>query len=354
MKNVEKLFVYSNNSIYEALATIQDGSVEITLVVDEERHLIGTITDGDIRRAILRGTDMGDRVDTLLEGRPHPHQKPTVALVGTPTDVILQIMREKVIQHVPLLDDEGRVVELVWMSELIEDVELPPSAIIMAGGFGSRLLPLTKKLPKPMLPVGGKPLLEHIIEQLREAGIERVNLTTHYKKEVIADYFGDGQEFGLEIRYLEEDQPLGTAGALSLLEAQDEPLLVINGDILSQIDFRAMLGFHKDHKADMTVAVRQYNFDIPFGVIEVDGVNINSISEKPTMSHFINAGIYLLNPEICRFIQKNQPYHMTDLIDRAITEGQKVICFPVYEDWRDVGRPEDYELAQSDAENGKD
>lgn len=353
MKDVAKLFVHLENTVYEALATIQNGHVEIALVVDDACRLIGTITDGDIRRAILGGVDMADRIEKLLERRVHPYDEPTTALLGTQPDDLLQTMRERMLRHIPLLDGEGRVVELAWISELIEDVELPLSAVVMAGGYGTRLHPLTDNLPKPMLPVGDRPLLERIIDQLRQAGIQRVNLTTHYKKNIITEHFGDGTGFGVDIRYLEEDQPLGTAGALCLLEAQEEPLLVINGDILSQIDFRAMMAFHREHEADMTVAVRQYKFSIPFGVVQVDGIKVTKMSEKPMVSHFVNAGVYLLNSDLCRLIPKDQSYDMTDLISRSVTEGRQVICFPVHEYWLDIGQHTDYKQAQLDLKNGK-
>src|ERR1044072_3325114 len=176
-------------------------------------------------------------------------------------------------------------------------------AVIMAGGYGTRLLPLTDQIPKPMLPVGDRPLLEIIVDQLKEAGIRQVNVATHYKSEAISDHFKNGEDFGVDIRYVKEDQPLGTAGALSLLEESDEPLLVINGDILTRVDFHAMLNFHREHAADLTVAVRQYEFRVPYGVIDTDGVAVTGISEKPMVRQFINAGIYLLNPRTQRRTQ---------------------------------------------------
>jgi NDP-sugar pyrophosphorylase family protein len=204
-----------------------------------------------------------------------------------------------------------------------------------------------------MLPVGDQPLLELIIEQLRQAGIRRVNLTTHYKGEIIARHFGDGRDFGVEIRYVKEDQPLGTAGALSLLDESDQPLLVVNGDILTRVDFRAMLDFHREHQAHMTVAVRQYEFRVPYGVIKTDGVAITGISEKPLARYFINAGIYLLNPKVCRFIPNGQSYDMTDLISRLVAAGRRVVGFPVREYWLDIGQVEDYQRALADVRNGE-
>ena len=204
-----------------------------------------------------------------------------------------------------------------------------------------------------MLSVGGRPLMEVILEQLRQVGIRRVNLATHYKGEMISEHFGDGKDFGVEIRYVEEDQPLGTAGALSLMGESHEPILVMNGDILTRVDFRAMLEFHRNHQADMTVAVRRYEFSVPYGVVESDGVAVIGISEKPVVQHLINAGIYLLNPEVCQLIPKGQRYDMPDLITRMVGEGQRVISFPVHEYWLDIGRVEDYRRALNDIKSGK-
>jgi NDP-sugar pyrophosphorylase family protein len=218
----------------------------------------------------------------------------------------------------------------------------------MAGGFGTRLRPLTNDLPKPMLPVGSKPLLELIVDQLKRAGIRRLNVATHYKGDMISEHFKDGQDFGVEIRYVKEDQPLGTAGALSLLEDSEEPLLVINGDILTRVDFREMLNFHREHKADLTIAVRQYEFNVPYGVVETDGVAVKGISEKPTVRQFINAGMYLLNPSVRRLVPNGQPYDIPDLVHRMIAEGRPVVCFPVREYWLDIGIEDQYVKAQAD------
>ena len=223
----------------------------------------------------------------------------------------------------------------------------------MAGGYGSRLRPLTEDLPKPMLPVGNKPLLELIVEQLKQAGIRQVNVATHYKSEVIAEHFKNGEAFGVDIRYVKEDQPLGTAGALSLIEEVDEPLLVMNGDILTRVDFRALLSFHREHKADLTVCVRQYEFRVPYGVIDTDGVLVKGISEKPMVRQFINAGIYLLNPQVRRLIPNGRPYDIPDLIERLLKENGTVVCFPIREYWLDIGKVDQYDQAKADIAAGR-
>jgi NDP-sugar pyrophosphorylase family protein len=225
----------------------------------------------------------------------------------------------------------------------------------MAGGFGSRLHPITKDLPKPMLPIGDRPLMELTIRRLHRAGIRRINITTYFLPEKIIDYFGDGKPFGVEINYVKEESPLGTAGALGLMQVPKDPLLVINGDILTTMDFRAMLIYHRRHKADLTVAVRHYDIRIPYGVLECDSHRVRRLREKPTYSFFVNAGIYLLQPTVHRYIPNNQRqrYDMTDLIETLIADGRAVVSFPVMEYWLDIGQHADYQQAQADLKKGR-
>ncbi|MFQ5934583.1 MAG: nucleotidyltransferase family protein [Dehalococcoidia bacterium] len=346
---LESALVGPDWPIRQVMVHIDRNSQGLVLVVDEDRRLLDTVTDGDIRRAILGGIDLDVPVETLL-GRERPTgRKPVTAPAGTNPGELIRLMNEHLIRHVPILDAEGRVLDIAVMGELVREHELPITAVVMAGGYGTRLRPMTDDVPKTMLPVGDRPVLERIVEGLRKSGIRRVNLTTHYKKEVIANHFGDGREYGVEISYVEENQPLGTAGALGLLEKSKEPLLVINGDILTRLDFRAFVDFHREHQADMTVAVRQHEMQVPFGVVETEGVRVTQISEKPVLRHLMNAGIYLLDPGVRRYIPSGERYDMTDLIDRLIAEGRRVVSFPVTEYWMDIGQLQDYEKAQSDA-----
>ena len=325
----------------------------IVLVVDETKQLLGTITDGDIRRAILAGKGLETPVSELLVLKADsPYPKPVTAQVGTEATELLRLMREHVVQQLPILDETKRVVDLVTMGDLMPEDELPVKAVIMAGGYGTRLSPLTDDVPKPMLPVGDRPLMEYTVEQLRKAGIERLSIATHYLTEKIATHFGDGHEFGVEINYIEEDTPLGTAGALGLMDSTTEPMLVINGDILTRVDFRSMLDFHNKHKADLTVGVRQYEMEVPYGVLDCDGPDVVRLSEKPQHRFLVNAGVYLLNPNAQEFIPRNEFFNMTDLIDRLLNEGRKVVSFPILEYWLDIGQPVDYQKAQEDVENG--
>jgi dTDP-glucose pyrophosphorylase len=354
MSRLDELVVSPNSCIREVLECIDRGAQGIALVLDDDKHLIATVTDGDLRRAILAGMDLELPVQNLLAQRdPTFHSGPVTAPEGTPDAALIHLMTETSLRQIPLVDEEGRIVNIALLSELVKEYELPLRAMVMAGGYGTRLRPLTNELPKPMLPVGDRPLLELIVEQLRDAGIRQVNVATHYKGEMITEHFKDGQGFGVDIRYVREDQPLGTAGALSLLEESDQPLLVINGDILTRVDFRAMLNFHREHKSDLTVAVRQYEFRVPYGVIDTDGVAVTGISEKPLVRQFINAGIYLLNPSIRRLIPNGQHYDIPDLIERLLGEGRPVVCFPIREYWLDIGKSEHYDQAKADFATGR-
>ena len=372
--NVEGSLVHPDWPVRQVMEHINRSGQGIAVLVDHHRRLLATVTDGDIRRAILAGIDLDLPVSHLVEHRPPSrtpgpitappeshlveHRPPsrTPGPITAPPETqpaeLLRLMTQYSIGHLPIVDSENRVLDMVALGELVKEYELPLTAVVMAGGSGTRLRPLTDDLPKPMLPVGDRPLLELIIEQLYQAGIRRVNLTTHYKREVIADHFGDGRGFGVEIQYVEEDQPLGTAGALALLERPDKPLLVINGDIVTRVDFRTMLDFHREHGADMTVAVRPHEFQVPYGVVETDGVTVTNITEKPMVRHFINAGIYLLNPEVCSYIPSDEPFDMPELITKLVSEGLCVVSFPIHEYWLDIGQVEDYQRAKEDAEKG--
>jgi len=260
------------------------------------------------------------------------------------------LMRTHSVRHIPLLNTNGIPEDLVTLEQLLPKTVPPMRAVIMAGGFGSRLRPLTDEIPKPMLPVGGTPLMELTLSRIRNAGIRRVNVTTHYKPEKIIEYFGDGEKFGLELKYVNEECPLGTAGSLALIEEAPEALLVINGDILTDTDFKAMLEFHQEHTASLTIAVRKYDFSVPYGVVEIDGeVGVQKLVEKPTFSVFVNAGIYLLAPEVRPFIPRDgKRLDMTDLIAILLERKQRVISFPLHEYWLDIGQPDHYVQAQED------
>ena len=340
-------------TVRETLARI-NLSEGFALIVDEDRHLLGTVTDGDIRRAVLANINLEAPVQKLIDIRNRElYPTPVTAPAGTSPGDLLGLMTERLVRQVPLLDKQGRVVDLALLEDLVKQHDLPLSAVVMAGGFGTRMRPLTDDFPKPMLPIGDKPVLQLIIEQLQSAGISKVQLTTHFKPDVIRKHFGDGKKFGVDLQYVNEDQPLGTAGALGLVPDINEPMLVLNGDVLTQVDFRALVAFHREHKAELTVGVRQYDFQVPYGVVQCEGAEVQGVEEKPTLNFFVNAGIYLLEPSAHRSIPTGQKFDMTDLIGKLRSEGRRVVAFPVVEYWMDIGRHVDYEQAQEDVKTWK-
>lgn len=353
--NIGPYCVGPDTPVRDVIAQIQRNSDGLALVVDDERRLLATVTDGDVRRAILAGVDLQGPVGNLPEGRPlQGYGRPVTAPQGTSPVRLLQLMGEHAIRHVPLLDGEDRLVAVASLRRFISGRDLPLRAVIMAGGLGTRLRPLTDSLPKPMLPVGGRPLLQRIVEQLRDTGIRNIHITTHYKADKITTHFGDGGFYDAKVQYCFEDQPLGTAGALKRMEVfEDEPLLVVNGDVLTTVDYRAMLDYHREHGAQLTMGVRHYAIKVPYGVIECDGAEIRELREKPEVGFFVNAGVYLVEPKVCRDVPDGERFDMTDLVDLLISRGDRVVSFPIHEYWLDIGQIEDYERAQEDAYAGK-
>lgn len=349
MSEATDLFVTRSTLMRDVIARIDRNQSGIALVVDDASRLIGTVTDGDIRRALLAGLQLDAAIaqDLLDSKSPEAPRSPTTALVGTSPAELLELMTRHALRQIPLVDEAGHVVGLELLSNLVQEYRPPVRAVVMAGGYGTRLRPLTEHQPKPMLPVGDRPLLELIVDRLQRAGIRRVYLATHYKADMIEQHFGDGQRFGIDITYINENEPLGTAGALSLVQPSDEPLLVMNGDILSDVNLETMLDFHRSHSAALTVAVRPYEFQVPYGVLRTEGVEVKSVDEKPVLRHLVNAGIYLVSAKVCSLVPAGEPFDMTDLIDRAIAEGLRVISFPLREHWLDIGRTEDYARAVS-------
>jgi dTDP-glucose pyrophosphorylase len=355
--SLDEFLVTFDVSIRVAMEHIDRNAKGIVLVVDDTRHLQATITDGDIRRAILAGIDLDAPIRILLRWRSQQDglvHRPITASIDTPESELLELMNTHTIRQIPLLSAEGQVEAIAFLDDLIKEYEQPIQAVVMAGGFGKRLRPLTEALPKPMLPIGDQPLLELTIQRLRESGIQQVNVTTHYLPEKITEYFGDGSDFGVELNYVTEDRPLGTAGSLGLVTPSQEPLLVINGDILTGVDFQAMLAHHQEHQADLTVGTRQYEYQVPYGVIDCEGYRVQGVREKPILRFWFNAGIYLLEPSVRDYIPTGgQRFDMTDLIEALIADQRKVISFPITEYWQDIGHPEDYRKAQEDVQKGR-
>jgi dTDP-glucose pyrophosphorylase len=347
----EQSLVHPGDPIGEVVRCIDRLGTGIALLADSDRKLIATITDGDVRRAMLAGVSFEEPAERLLEFKSaSAHPVPITRPITATDEELLHIMRTADVQHVPLLDLEGRVADVALLRALVPDSTEDIRAVVMAGGFGTRLRPFTDDTPKPMLPVGDKPLLERTIDNLRGAGITEVNISTHYLHKKIVDHFGTGAQFGVNLRYLQEERPLGTAGALGLLGRPERTTLVINGDVLTTVDFRAMAEFHRSHAAALTVAVRLYEMAVPYGVIDCDEVRVTAVREKPSFRFFVNAGIYLIEPSAWDFVSNGERLEM---IERLVAGGANVVSFPVREYWLDVGRPDDYERAQRDMAAGR-
>ena len=350
--------VEAETPMQDVLARIDKNGEGIALVIDGERRLLGIVTDGDIRRAILTDADFdfGLAAGRFLESKvKRGSQSPLTASADTRQADLLRLMDEHLVRHLPLVDGENRIAGLALMSEIGREQDRAPAvrAVVMAGGLGKRLHPLTNAMPKPLLSIGKKPVIERTVEQLRDSGIHNICITTHYQAEKIMDHFGDGSGFGVHVQYAHEREPLGTAGALSMFSASVEPLLVINGDILTEVDFRAMLNFHREQASDITIGVRKYEIPVPFGVIEAKGTRVKRLVEKPTLSHFINAGIYLIEPTVLEHIPADRKLDMTDLIERLLGGDTVVTSFPIHEYWLDIGQLRDYTQAQEDVHSGK-
>lgn len=330
------------------MEAINNGSLQIALAVDGERKLVGVVTDGDVRRALLRGAAMDDPIDLVLQ------RNPLTASVGVDRRQALEMMLKRGIKHLPLVDDSDRLIDLILLTDLVErPTDRAFDAVVMAGGLGTRLRPLTHDVPKPMLRVGDKPILEIIVERLARWGARSVFISTNYLGDTIEDHFQDGSRFGVPISYIKERDQLGTIGSLTLLDQPlSAPFLLLNGDILTNCNFQKMVLDHVDADAAVTVGVSKYELQVPYGVLDIANDDVTSLSEKPVMDFFINAGIYAIDPSVVELIPKNCLFHATDMLKVALDAGQKVHAFPIGEYWLDVGRPEDYARAEEDVRNG--
>ena len=343
MKNIEKLLLNKNASIKEAMQTIDNGTFKIALVVDNNLHLLGTLTDGDIRRAILKGLALESSISNIY------HKNPIKGTTDSSKSELLKLAETHKILRIPIVDDEGKLIALDTIEELTHTQKKPNKVVLMVGGLGTRLRPLTNTVPKPMLHVGGKPILETIVKKFIDSGFTNIVMCVNYKSEIIKDHFGSGEKFGVTIEYVHEDKRMGTAGALTLLkEKLTEPFFVMNGDLLTDINFESLLDYHTINKSIATMCVREYDFQVPFGVVNLDGHDIKSIVEKPIHNFFVSAGIYMLDPQCIDLIPKDEFYDMPTLFDALITQEKNVISFPLSEYWLDIGRIEEYEKANNE------
>lgn len=344
MKQWELTLVGPECSMEEAIATLDRVAVRIVMVVDEERRLLGSLTDGDVRRALLKQRPLTTPIQQIMCTTPR------TAGLGWSRERILTVMETYQLLQLPVVDPHGQVIGLETLHDLLNRQRRDNPVFLMAGGFGTRLRPLTQNCPKPLLKVGDKPILELILERFISSGFHRFFISTHYMPEMIREHFGDGSQWGVSIRYIHEDAPLGTGGSLGLLP-HDEinlPLFMMNGDLLTTLNFENLLEFHQGHAGAATMCVREYEYCVPYGVIQNDGHRICSMVEKPVQRFFINAGIYLLSPELVKSVAAGTRVDMPTLLEHEISAGRDVNMFPVHEYWLDIGRMEDFQRAQQE------
>lgn len=343
MKNWQKALIPSTASFRNAIEIIDAAAIQAGFVIDDQRCLLGMLTDGTIRRAILDGVSMEENVKKIM------FTNFKYASFDDTKEDILNIMKREEIRHIPVLDEHGVIHGLKVLIDLLEAKRKENIVVLMAGGLGTRLRPLTEKCPKPLLTVGEKPILETILESFKSQGFYRFYLSVNYCSEMIKEYFGDGSRYGVDISYLQEEKPLGTAGALSLMpETPELPFFVMNGDLLTKIDFEKLLEFHIKHQAQGTMCVRQYDYQIPYGVVEFDGVDLLEMNEKPIHKYFVNAGIYTLSSECLGLIPEKQFFDMPSLFEILKEKNKKTIVFPVREYWMDIGQMKDFERANGE------
>jgi dTDP-glucose pyrophosphorylase len=333
--------VHLSKTLRDAMVALDRGAAEIALVTDSSGTLIGTLTDGDIRRALLRGKSLDSEL------APHVTRQFTAVGPDTPRAEVLDLMRARSIAQIPVVGGGGHLLGLHLLRELLGAVERPNWAVIMAGGKGTRLKPLTEHVPKPMLTVAGRPILERLVLHLVGFGIRRIFLAINYLGHVVEGHFGDGSRLGCTIDYLRETSPLGTGGALSLLpETSRDPLIVCNGDLVTQANFGEMLDFHGHGGQIATMGIRRYFHTIPFGCVDLDGSRITRIDEKPQLSRMVNAGIYVLDPSLPKRIPMGEAYTLPALIEDCIGRGETVAGFEINDDWIDVGQREQLKQAR--------
>ncbi|MFY4858857.1 nucleotidyltransferase family protein [Aliarcobacter butzleri] len=343
MKEIDNIKLDINSTIHEALQIINKGAMQIALVIDDDNKLVGTISDGDIRRALLKRISLDSSIQSII------FRTPTIAKISDTKEEILKIALSKKLHQIPIVDDSGKILGIQEIEELIKPKDKTNKVILMVGGLGTRLRPLTENTPKPMLKVGNKPILQTIVEKFAEYGYTDIVMCVNYKSHMIQDYFADGKEFGVNIEYIFEKQRMGTAGALSLLKEKPiEPFFVMNGDLLTNVNFEHLHNYHLSNNSLGTMCVREYDFQVPYGVVNISNSKIISIEEKPTHKFFVSAGIYMLSPEVLDYIPENQFYDMPTLFEKIISEGKNAISFPLREYWLDIGRIEEYKKANEE------
>ena len=344
MKNLENFTVDPDTNIHDALKIIDHRGGGIALVVNGEMKLLGTVTDGDVRRGILSGVDVQSPVTKIMNAEP------VLARPNDDRQHILSIMRQDKLRQIPIVDDVGCLLGLETLNELMRVPCWGNMVLLMAGGLGARLQPLTNECPKPMLKVGGRPILETIILNFIEYGFNEFVISLNYKGDMIRDYFSDGRKWGVSIQYIEEYEKLGTAGSLRLLSGikNSYPIIVMNGDVLTKVNFGHLLDFHASHHSKATMGVKEYNFQVPYGVLKLDNHRIVELEEKPVHSFFVNAGIYVLDQDVLKCLPDEERFEMPSLFERLVKTGHHTAAFPIREYWLDIGQPENLKQAQGD------
>ena len=345
MHDWRKIILKQTDTMQRAIEVLNMESLQVALVVNHADQLIGTITDGDIRRGLVKHYGLDAPVCDFM------FTSPTLATVKETKEEILKKMNKVGIMQIPIVDENNQIIGLETLQHLLEKKRLDNPVCLMAGGFGTRLQPLTDHTPKPLLTVGDKPILETILDQFIEAGFHNFYISTHYKAEMVRNHFGDGSNWDVTISYIHESEPLGTAGALGLLpdDLPDIPILMMNGDLLTKVNFSELLRFHVESDGEATMCVREYDFQVPYGVITANDHKVTSIVEKPVHKFFVNAGIYVLSSKLINEVDGNSYLDMPHMLQGHIDRDRQVNIFPVHEYWLDIGQIEQFEQAQHDS-----
>lgn len=343
MKDWKKVVIQSDATIRDTIKLIDESAIQIALVAGTDGRLLGTVTDGDVRRGILKGIALDEPVERIM------NPNPTVMRGFEARDAVLAVMKNKGIHQIPIVDPDGLLLGLELIDEIVRGRERDNAVVLMAGGLGSRLRPLTDDCPKPLLKVGNKPILETIIENFMEYGFRRFYITINYKAEMIEKHFGDGSKWGVEINYIRESERMGTAGSLAAFSGKfGNAVFVMNGDLLTRVNFSQLLSFHLEHRAKATMCVREYDFQVPYGVVKIDKGSLIDIEEKPVHRFFVSAGIYVLEPEILELIPSGGYLDMPALFKLLLDKKMQAAVFPIREYWLDIGRQGDFDRANGE------
>lgn len=344
MYKIDEIKINQNASIKQALKVIDKGAIKVAVVLSDDGLLLGMLSDGDIRRALLKGMSLDDSITSII------NKHPVVANINDTKERILELANKKKLHQIPIISN-GKLIGIQDIREFLAPKNKPNKVILMVGGLGTRLRPLTNDVPKPMLDVGNKPILHTIVENFAKYGYTDIIMCVNYKSEIIKEYFGNGDKFGVKIEYVLENQRMGTAGALSLLQKRPkDDFFVMNGDLLTNVNFEYLHEYHKDSNACASICVRKYEMQVPYGVVNVRANKVTSIEEKPTQSFFVSAGIYMFSPIVLDFIPKGVFYDMPTLFSELLKQGFAVHPFFIREYWLDIGKMDEYRRANDEYE----